>query len=76
MRRLTSDRDSLVESLRRDAIAADQHLTAADHRRLYAITSVLELLFWIMRRYSLLLTPATEAASVVEPSLAAEALNP
>jgi phosphate:Na+ symporter len=75
MRRLTSDRDSLVESLRRDAIAADQHLTAADHRRLYAITSVLELVFWILRRYSSLLTPAADMAAVPEPSLA-EALNP
>jgi hypothetical protein len=72
---LTSDRDSLVESLRRDAIAADQHLTAADHRRLYAITSVLELVFWILRRYSSLLTPAADMAAVPEPSLA-EALNP
>jgi phosphate:Na+ symporter len=76
MRRLTSDRDSLVESLRRGAIAADQGLTAADHTRLYAITSLLELIFWILRRYSSLLTPATEAASLAEPAVAAEALNP
>jgi phosphate:Na+ symporter len=78
MRRLTGDRDSLIESLRRGAIAADRGLTAADHRHLYAITSLLELVVWILRRYSALLVPsaAAEATTVPAPSVAAEALNP
>lgn len=76
MRRLTSDRDSLVESLRRGAIGADRGLTAADHRRLYTITSLLELVFWILRRYSALLVPATETEGIAAPPVAAEALNP
>ena len=78
MRRLTGDRDSLIEGLRRGALGADRGLTAADHRRLYAITSQFELIVWILRRYSALLTPATEAeaTTVAEPAVAAEALNP
>jgi phosphate:Na+ symporter len=72
MRRLTGDRDSVVEELRRSAIAADQGLTAADHRHLYSITSLFELIVWMLRRYSALLTP--QAAP--EPAIAAESLVP
>ncbi len=57
MRRLTGDRDSVVDQLRRGAIAADQGLTAADHRHLYTVTSAFELIVWMLRRYSALLAP-------------------
>ena len=57
MRRLTGDRDSVVDQLRRGAIAADQGLTAADHRHLYSVTSAFELIVWMLRRYSALLAP-------------------
>jgi len=35
----------------------DQGVTASDHRKLYAITSLFELIVWMLRRYNALLTP-------------------
>jgi phosphate:Na+ symporter len=76
MRRLTADRDSVVDQLRRGALAADQGLTAADHRHLYSVTSAFELIVWMLRRYSALLVPQTmpEAAAETAPLVSAEAL--
>jgi phosphate:Na+ symporter len=76
MRRLTADRDSVVDQLRRGAIAADHGLTAADHRHLYSVTSAFELIVWMLRRYCALITPTaqTETASAIAP-LAVEALR-
>jgi len=79
MRRLTADRDSVVDQLRRGAIAADQGLTAADHRHLYSLTSAFELIVWMLRRYSALLAPQALPAAAAEaaPLVSAEALpNP
>lgn len=73
MRRLTADRDSVVDQLRRGAIAADRGLTAADHRHLYSVTSLFELIVWMLRRYSALLAPQelplpmAEAAPAIAP---------
>ncbi|HEY1505263.1 MAG TPA: Na/Pi symporter [Stellaceae bacterium] len=76
MRRLTADRDSVVDQLRRGAIAADQGLTAADHRHLYSITSAFELIVWMLRRYSAMLVPQVlpQTAAQAAPLVAAEAL--
>ncbi|HEY3917423.1 MAG TPA: Na/Pi symporter [Stellaceae bacterium] len=62
MRRLTADRDSVVDQLRRGAIGAGQGLSPDDHRRLYSITSQFELIVWMLRRYSALLAPQTVIA--------------
>ncbi len=70
MRQLTGDRDSIVERMRRGAIDADQGLSASDHRHLYSITSLFELIVWMLRRYSGLLAPPTEAAAAGEPAQA------
>lgn len=61
MKRLTADRDSVVDQLRRSAIAADEGLTATDHRHLYSVTSAFELIVWMLRRYSALLAQAALA---------------
>ncbi len=76
MRRLTADRDSVVDQLRHGALAADQGLTPADHRHLYSVTSAFELIVWMLRRYSTLLVPQVmpEAASETAPLVSAEAL--
>lgn len=66
MRRLTADRDSVVDQLRRGAIAADQGLTAVDHRHLYSVTSLFELVVWMLRRYSALLAPQAVPAPAIE----------
>jgi hypothetical protein len=75
MRRLTADRDSVVDHLRRGAIAADQGRTAADHRHLYSLTSAFELVVWGLRRYSALLAaaqPEADAAAEGAPLISAE----
>jgi phosphate:Na+ symporter len=77
MRRLTADRDSVVDQLRRGALAADQGLTASDHRHLYSITSAFELIVWMLRRYSALLAaaqPQAETAAEAAPIASIEAL--
>lgn len=71
MKRLTADRDSVVDQLRRSAIAADQGLTAADHRHLYSVTSAFELIVWMLRRYSALLTQAAVPLAESLPILSA-----
>lgn len=63
MRQLTADRDSVVEGMRRGALSADHDLSAADHRHLYSITSLFELIVWMLRRYSSLLAPLIEAVA-------------
>ncbi|HWA81156.1 MAG TPA: Na/Pi symporter [Acetobacteraceae bacterium] len=57
MRQLTSDRDSVVVRLRESVLAADQGVSASDHKELYAITSLFELIVWMLRRYNALLAP-------------------
>jgi phosphate:Na+ symporter len=68
MRQLTGDRDSLVDGMRRGAMDADHDLDAADHRHLYAVTSAFELIVWMLRRYSALLTPPTAPVAVGQPA--------
>jgi phosphate:Na+ symporter len=77
MRRLTADRDSVVDQLRHGAIAADRGLTAADHRHLYSVTSAFELIVWMLRRYCALIAaapPQAEAASETASLAPIEAL--
>jgi phosphate:Na+ symporter len=75
MRQLTGDRDSVVDQLRRSAIAADRGLTPADHRHLYSLTSAFELIVWTLRRYAALLAPQ-EAIETDAPAEPAAALSP
>ena len=77
MRRLTADRDSVVDQLRHGAIAADRGLTAADHRHLYSVTSAFELIVWMLRRYCALIAaaqPQAETASETASLAPIEAL--
>ncbi|HEX4194140.1 MAG TPA: hypothetical protein VHY80_13625, partial [Stellaceae bacterium] len=78
MRRLTADRDSVVDQLRHGAIAADHGLTAADHRHLYSVTSAFELIVWMLRRYNALIAttlPQAEAVDETAPLGSLEALR-
>ena len=78
MRRLTADRDSVVDQLRHSAISADHGLTAADHRHLYSVTSAFELIVWMLRRYCALIAmaqPQTGAASETSLLASVEALR-
>jgi phosphate:Na+ symporter len=49
---LSSDRSKLVDNLRRRVMAAEGGLASADQARLYAITSLLERVVWMFRRYA------------------------
>ena len=69
LRQLTGDRDSLVDGLRRTVLTADQGLTAADHRHLYAVTSLFELIVWMLRRYVMRLAPQAEQSVAPERAL-------
>jgi phosphate:Na+ symporter len=60
LRQLTSDRDSLVDQLRRRVIAADRMLSARDQHRLYTVTSLFERIVWMLRRYGALLSVQSE----------------
>jgi phosphate:Na+ symporter len=71
MRQLTADRDSVVEGMRRGAMEADHDLGTADHRHLYSITSLFELIVWMLRRFSGLLAPLTETVAVGQATPAA-----
>jgi phosphate:Na+ symporter len=63
LRHLTADRDSLVDTMRRRVIASEAGLSADDHQLLYGVTSLFERVIWLLRRYSMLLTP-----KVIEPA--------
>jgi phosphate:Na+ symporter len=67
LRKLTADRDSLVDSLRRRVIAADPTLSARDQHHLYSITSLFERVVWMLRRYGALLTVDAEKSEVAAP---------
>jgi len=60
LRRLTADRESLVDALRRRVMAADRGLSAADQAHLYALTSLLERVVWLLRRYGGLVAAQVE----------------
>jgi phosphate:Na+ symporter len=55
LRQFTSDRGSLVDALRRRVMTADQGLSADDRSTLYAVTSLLERIVWMLGRYGGLL---------------------
>jgi len=67
LRKLTTDRDSLVDQLRRRVIAADKALSARDQHSLYSITSLFERVVWMLRRYGGLLTVDTEKSEAAVP---------
>jgi phosphate:Na+ symporter len=78
MRRLTADRDSVVDQLRHNAISADHGLTGTDHRHLYSVTSAFELIVWMLRRYCALIAtahPYVEATSETSLAASVEALR-
>lgn len=60
LRTLTSEREGLVDSLRRRVIATSNALSAHDQESLFAITSLLERVVWLLRRYGRYLAAQTE----------------
>lgn len=78
LRKLTADRDSLVDQLRRRVIAADKMLSARDQHSLYSITSLFERIVWMLRRYGALLTvdiEKSEPAAAVALEVGAPSLS-
>ncbi|MEJ0052425.1 MAG: Na/Pi symporter [Methylovirgula sp.] len=55
LQKLTADRDSLVDQMRRRVVSADKSLSARDQQTLYAITSLFERIVWMLRRFGALL---------------------
>ncbi len=68
LRKLTADRDSLVDQLRKRVIAADKALSARDQHRLYTLTSLFERIVWMLRRYGSLLAVDIETTTADEPA--------
>jgi phosphate:Na+ symporter len=68
LRKLTADRDSLVDQLRKRVIAADKALSARDQHRLYTLTSLFERIVWMLRRYGSLLAVDIESVQAAEPA--------
>jgi phosphate:Na+ symporter len=63
LRQFTSDRGSLVDALRRRVMSAEQGLSADDRTSLYAVTSLLERVVWMLGRYGGLLESEIAADS-------------
>ncbi len=66
LRKLTADRDSLVDQLRRRVIAADKELSVRDQHRLYTVTNLFERIVWMLRRYGNLLAVDVESVQATE----------
>ncbi|HEY1736557.1 MAG TPA: Na/Pi symporter [Methylovirgula sp.] len=66
LRKLTADRDSLVDQLRRRVIAADKELSVRDQHRLYTVTNLFERVVWMLRRYGNLLAVDADSLKPVE----------
>jgi phosphate:Na+ symporter len=64
LRQFTSDRGSLVEALRRRVMTTDQGLSSEDRASLYALTSLLERIVWMLGRYGRLLDSQLAADSI------------
>ncbi|MEI9981864.1 MAG: hypothetical protein WDN69_00795 [Aliidongia sp.] len=65
VQQLTADRDSLVDTLRRRAMATEQGLPGPDQELLYGLTSLFERIVWMLRRFA--------AAAVAQAERRAEA---
>lgn len=71
LRTLTSDREGLVDGLRRRVMAAGRGLSAHDQESLFAVTALLERIVWLLRRYGRYLAEHAETeATTVTPEAA------
>lgn len=66
LRKLTSDRDGLIDALRRRVMAAGQGLSARDQERLFTVTGLLERIVWMLRRYAGFISAQAEAEAASE----------
>jgi phosphate:Na+ symporter len=69
LQKLTADRDSLVDQMRRRVVSADKSLSVRDQQTLYTITSLFERIVWMLRRFGALLVVDTDRE---EPAAALE----
>ena len=72
LRTLTSDREGLIDGLRRRVMAAGRTLSARDQESLFAVTALLERVIWLLRRYGRYLAAHVETEAAV--ALAAETI--
>jgi len=72
LRKLTADRDGLIDALRRRVMAAGQRLSEHDQEHLFTVTGLLEQIIWMLRRYAGFIAAqgAPEAAGEPAPSFA------
>lgn len=76
LRKLTADRDGLIDALRRRVMVAGQRLSERDQEHLFAVTGLLEQIIWMLRRYTGFIAAAGAAeAAAPAPSSAAPALS-
>lgn len=66
LRKLTSDRDGLIDALRRRVMATGQGLSARDQERLFTVTGLLERIVWMLRRYAGFISAQAEAEAASE----------
>jgi phosphate:Na+ symporter len=52
LRKLTADRDGLIDALRRRVLVAGQRLSTRDQEHLFTVTGLLEQIIWMLRRYT------------------------
>ncbi len=73
LRKLTADRDGLIDALRRRVMVAGQRLSEHDQGHLFTVTGLLEQIIWMLRRYAGFIAAqgAPEAAGEPAPSFAA-----
>jgi len=69
LRKLTSDREGLIDTLRRRVMVAGQKLTAHDQEHLFAVTGLLEQIVWMLRRYVGFIAAQGEAETASELAL-------
>jgi phosphate:Na+ symporter len=63
---LTTDRDSLVDTLRRRAMATERGLSGSDQELLYGMTSLFERIVWMLHRFAVAATDQATRRAVAE----------
>lgn len=63
---LTGDRDSLVDMLRRRAMAAEHSLSGTEQELLYGLTSLFERIVWMLRRFGAAASSQAAQAALAE----------
>jgi phosphate:Na+ symporter len=66
LQHLTTDRDSLVDTLRHRAMATERGLSGSDQELLYGLTSLFERVVWMLHRFAVAATDQATRRAVAE----------